>query len=789
MSGANFSDFSLLELFQMEIRTQGLVLNDGLLALERNAGDAKVLEALMRAAHSIKGAARIVQVEMAVSLAHAIEDCFVAAQARQITLAADEIDILLQGTDQLHQIATDCLNAASLNQPISGLRELEASTRSLTASIAQIANSATKEKVPSLAQQVIPQNRSISSRESEPDVSLANGLEKPEVLDHFPKSPTASSTQTQIRPTANPSPTNTSQNRTLRVSAENLNQLMGLAGESLVEANWLQPFSDSLTQLKNRQAELSTLLEKIQEQCVGHQIDLQLTDQLRLARQKASECREFLSDRQTELEQFSRRSVNLSDRLYRQVIAIHMRPFAEGGQGFPRMVRDLSRELGKQVKLEILGKSTLVDRDILEKLETPLMHSLRNAIDHGIELPEERLQAGKPPEGTIRLEASHRAGMLLVTITDDGRGIDREQIRQQVVQKKLTTPEIAAQLSEAELMDFLFLPGFSTASKVTEISGRGVGLDAVHTMVHEVGGTVRVTSQPGQGMSMTLQLPLTLSVTRALLVTIAGELYAFPLTRIDQVVTLSRSEICVSENHPFFQRSQQAIGLVFAHQILELPRPVDPLEEFSVVVIRDRQSCYGLICDRILGERKLVVRTLDPRLGKVPNISAAALMEDGSPVLIVDVEDLMQTAKNYFSKGQLNPIQQITQATTEQQQKHILVVDDSITVREMERKLLENHGYKVDVAVNGMDAWNSVRSSHYDLVVTDIDMPRMNGFELVSQIKTSPTLKHIPVIIISYKDREADRLTGLEIGADYYLTKSSFHDDTLVQAVMDLIGK
>jgi two-component system sensor histidine kinase and response regulator WspE len=208
-----------------------------------------------------------------------------------------------------------------------------------------------------------------------------------------------------------------------------------------------------------------------------------------------------------------------------------------------------------------------------------------------------------------------------------------------------------------------------------------------------------------------------------------------------------------------------------------------------VIVISDRLNHYGLVVDRFLGECSLVVRPLDPRLGKVANISASALMDDGSPVLIVDVEDLVRSIAKVFSSGQLSQVNQSTHQVVTKTYKRVLVVDDSITVREMERKLLENNGYKAEVAVNGIDGWNAVRSGDYDLVVTDIDMPRMNGFELTSQIKTHAKLKQTPVIIVSYKDREEDRLQGLEAGADYYLTKSSFHDDTLLKAVIDLIGE
>ena len=575
----------------------------------------------------------------------------------------------------------------------------------------------------------------------------------------------------------------------MRVNAENLNRIMGLAGESLVEAKWLQPFADSLLKLRNHQGQLYNLLEKLQESLSDSVLDQRSEDYLGSARKKANDCRHILSDRLNELELFARRSANLSDRLYREVIASNMRPFADGVQAFPRMLRDLARQLGKQIKFEVIGKSTQVDRDILEKLEAPLTHILRNALDHGIELPEARLAAEKPAEGTIRLEAAHRGGMLSITVSDDGKGIEPEKLRQKIVTKGMVSAEMATKLTEPELMDFLFLPGFSTANQVTEISGRGVGLDIVQSMVQEVGGILRATSDPGKGMSFHLQLPLTLSVIRTLLVEISGEPYAFPLTRIDRIVMVHSSEIAIAENRQYFTLDNQNIGLVTAYQVLELTAPTHKLELLPVIIVSDRSSSYGLAVDKFLGERDLVVRPLDPRLGKVADISAAAFMEDGSPVLIIDVEDLVRSTDKLLNGVRLKKVSQTTETTESTIRKRVLVVDDSITVREVERKLLENKGYEVEIAVNGMDGWNALRTGQYDLVISDVDMPRMTGIELVSQIKNHSSLKSIPVIIVSYKDREEDRIRGLEVGADYYLTKSSFHDDTLLNAVIDLIGE
>jgi len=775
---------SLLHLFSMEAETQTALLSDGLLTLEREPRNADSLETLMRAAHSLKGAARIVQLSTAERLAHVMEDCFVAAQEGRIVLTSEPIEVLLQGVDMLTRIGQAARTDAA---PVA---DLDTALDAVVTAIAAIAAPGAMPPPPASAlhpSAAAPAQHASIPAQSPPVPSqsqLVPVQDEPMSAQHV-LSPVQSRHEL-----AAPAPQEAADTgRMVRVTAENLNRLMGLAGESLVESRWLEPFANALRQLKRSQLALADVVERLRESLVGLDVPEHLVEDATTARRKVDACRHMLSDRLIELELFARRSENLSDRLYREAIASRMRPFDDGVQGFPRMVRDIARRLGKKVAFEIIGRATELDRDILERLEAPMSHLLRNAIDHGIEPPEERLALGKPEEGTIRLEAAHTGGMLSITVSDDGRGVELERMRQKVLSKQLTTPEMAASLTEAELMEFLFLPAFSTKEQVTEISGRGVGLDVVHDMAHQVGGTVRAVSEPGKGMQVHVQLPLTLSVLRTLLVEIAGEPYAFPLARIDRALMLARDDIAVVAARQYFTLDGQHIGLVSAHQILEVQEFTASGDALPVIVISDRLKCYGLVVDRFLGESDLVVQPLDPRLGKVPDITAAALMEDGSPILIIDVEDMVRSVDNLLFGRRLRGVGRAARAIAGPMRKRILVVDDSLTVREVERQLLANHGYEVEVAVDGMDGWNAVRVGHYDLVITDLDMPRMDGFELVSQIKNDARLSALPVMIVSYKGSEEDRNRGLEAGANYYLAKSSFHDEALLQAVVDLIGE
>jgi two-component system sensor histidine kinase and response regulator WspE len=785
------ADPALLDLFLTEVTSHSDVLNEGLLALENNPSAREPLEALMRSAHSIKGGARVVGLDLAVKLAHIMEDCFVDAQKGKLNFVSEHIDILLQAVDALSSLgkAAAANDKALLAQIVPNVLHLEQSLYAVHEGKAVPAAAPTPSGAPPAA------TASHATPVTAPDTEAVPKTPEPSALS-APKQ--ATNTTPEAKPTvlkssevendSSQSSSHSDPDRTVRVTANKIERLMGLAGEVTVSARWLPPFSDSLLTLKRAQMELTGYLEKLQDVMNEHDVDPAVFKELQKAREKNKESTSYLADRLNQLDVFTSTFATHADRLYREVIGVRMRPFADGAKGFPRMVRDVARQLGKKINFEIVGKSTEVDQDIQEKLDAPLNHLLRNAVDHGIESPRERRAAGKPETGTLRMEVSHRSGMLMITISDDGRGIDSEKLRDKILRKGLAGEDIVEQLNDTELLNFLFLPGFSTTSQVTEISGRGVGLDVVHSMVHEVGGVVRAESKYGQGMRFHLELPLTLSVIRTFLVEIAGEPYAFPLTRIDRCLMLNPDDISMVEDRQYFRFSNQNIALVNIHDVLELNSSPPQAEEISVVVVSDRFNSYGLVVDKFIGEYDLVVRPLDMRLGKVPDISAVAVMLDGSPVLIFDIEDLVHSIDKRMGARRLRKISEQEAVLQKSARKRILVVDDSITVREMERKLLEHHGYDVDVAVDGMDGWNAVRSDNYDLVVSDIDMPRMNGIELVKRIKQSDHLQQIPVIIVSYKDTEEHRMQGLEAGANYYLTKSSFEDESFVNAILDLIG-
>jgi two-component system, chemotaxis family, sensor histidine kinase and response regulator WspE len=734
MMGQDLSGYSMQELFRMEAQGTTRAMTAALLALEREPARMDLLEECMRAAHSLKGAARIVDLSAVVTVAHAMEDLFVMAQKGEAVLDQARIDQLLAGVDLISALA-NAPEGQSTPEQAAWQADADGFVRAL-------------------AQPLVP------------------SLVEPAALP-APAQPTA--VEEAI-------------DRSLRVSAENLNRMLDLAGETLVESHRLRPFEQALLRIKRMQRAAAVSLETL-EAALPDAIDERARAALADARSQLFHCRQHLSHQLDLLETQNHRGSNLAHRLYNQALMVRMRPFADGLGALPRMVRDIGRELGKQVRFEIAGERTQIDRDILERLDAPLVHLLRNALDHGLETPEDRIAMGKPPEGVIRLAASHHAGALQIVVSDDGRGIDAEQIRAAVVARGLAAPDTADKLSESELLEFLFLPGFSMKGDVTHLSGRGVGLDVVQEMIRQVRGLVRISSRPGEGTQFKLELPLTLSVVRALLVDIGGEPYGFPFAHIARAVKVPLGDVQTLEGRQYALIDGQHVGLVGAHQVLGCAPAAPAQDALCVVLLGGATGLYGLVVDGFRGGAELVVRPLDPRLGKIKDIGAAALTEDGSPLLIVDVDDMIRSLEKLSSTDRLGMVGRETAQQGPQKRKRVLVVDDSFTVRELQRKLLDHHGYEVEVAVDGMDGWNALRDGRFDLLISDIDMPRLDGIELVRRLRADPALGGMPVMILSYKDREEDRRRGLEVGADYYLTKGSFQNNALIEAVIDLIGE
>ncbi len=734
--------FQMIDLFRLEVETQLKRLNQDLLALENSDQPAPLLESLMRASHSTKGAARLVGVLPAERLAHSMEDLFVAAQAGEVRVDAAAVDGVLQASDLLME-----LSRLSEND-MADWEMLNAQT--LEACLAQLDRLA---------------------RGQSPVVSPPPGAE-PVALEVAPPvaGPVAVATPAQAL---------VGESKTLRLSAERLDRLIHLSGEAKVLSSWLSDLGQSMLGVKARNAQLHASLLEMEGETLSPIMRARLESALRICHEESN----ALYERIESLNHYERRLKSVTHSLFDEALATRMRPFSDGAENLPRLVRDLGRELGKEVRLQIEGLDTLVDREILERLETPLTHLLRNAVDHGLESSEERSARGKGPVGQVRLQVYHQRGWLYLMVSDDGRGLDLEALRHKLVERGLSSPELVEKMTSAELTEFIFLPGFSSRNQVTNISGRGVGLDLVRQSLAEVGG--QVTCEPQEvGIRFEIQLPIALSILHCLLVEVSGHSYALPLARLERVARLESQQIASLEGRPWWV--EESISLTLGSRVLGLPSSDSLGEQVSVVVFRSGQERYGLVVDRLLDKQKLVAQHIDKRLGKLQHVLAGTVLQNGEPALILDVDDLTHSMAKMLLDWEHDYFPE--QRERQQARKRVLVVDDSITVREVERNLLHSLGMEVDVAVDGVDGWNAVRQGGYDLVVSDVDMPRMDGIELVRLIRGDVHLAATPVLIVSYKDREEDRMRGLEAGADGYLTKASFHDHKFTQAVKDLVG-
>jgi two-component system, chemotaxis family, sensor histidine kinase and response regulator WspE len=779
-----FGGFSMLELFKLEAESHCAALSEGLLALEKSPSNRSVVEPLMRAAHSIKGAARIVGLDVIVSLAHVMEECFLAAKDGREVLVPARIDQLLRAVDVLEEIRAlaeadlPAWTHAQADRIAALVAALQAAPPAEPGPAAPAATLATPSPpTPDPAGALTPM-------EPQPEPMPAERLADVRVANVAVGAAVAGSAASSVR-----------------VAASVLNRMLFLAGESTVEATRLQSLRNLMAGLKARERTLDQAVQALRERLrderrsvlsgsgsAGEPGNADTDKSFSAVAAAASQVQSALADQSARFDEAFRRLEELSGALYTEVLRSRMRPFSEGVTAFPRMVRDIARQLGKNVGLRIQGETVEVDRDTLQKLESPLTHMIRNSLDHGIEMPDERAAAGKPAMATITLSARHQSGSLIIEIRDDGRGIDPERIRSKVVERRMVEASTAARLTDQELFEFLFLPGFSTKQAVTELSGRGVGLDVVQSAVREVSGAVAIDSEFGRGTRFLIRLPVTRSVIRAALVRVAGELYAVPLARLDRIVALTNADIQPVQGCLQFTLEDQSVGLIHAAEVLGGQQFSAAGDVAHALIIGSGEARCGLVVDQLCGEEDLVVRPLDPRLGGVPYIAAAAIRSDGAPVFVVDVDDMLRLLKESLAGGRSFGLAAATAPPQGKERRRILVVDDSITVREVERQLLIRRGYKVDVAVDGREGFAALRAGRYDLLVTDVDMPRMTGIELIRAARREPRFADLPIIIVSYKDREEDRLLGLEAGATAYLTKSSFQDDSLIRMVEGLIG-
>ena len=536
----------------------------------------------------------------------------------------------------------------------------------------------------------------------------------------------------------------------LRVEVSTLNGLMNLSGELLIAKIRL---SDLVKRLVER-AERSVEVDREVGDLVGQ---LNAVDET---------IRMIVSDMQE------------------RTLSLRMVAVANLFQSFPRAMRDLANQHGKDIGFEIKGEETHLDKAIIDRMRDPLMHLLRNAVDHGIEDPQTRLNRGKSAQGLIRLIASRTGSQVVLEVSDDGDGIDLDKVRQQAVRKGLISRAAADSMTADQVYNLLFTPGFSTREAVTETSGRGVGLDVVRSEIIHLKGTIEIESRVGAGTRFILKLPLTLSIAEALLVACGDDVFAVPMDAIQETTRIGPEEVESVETQEVMTLRGQITPLVRIHQVFSLPRKgIAERRYLQVVVVHSAEKRLGLCVDEVLGHQDIVIKPLGDPIGRVPNVAGGTILGDGRVVLILDVPAMVQSA------GQSGVPRTAVSATGPRSLsgRRVLLAEDTPSTAMLEKSVLEAAGLVVVHAKDGQEALDTAARERFDLVITDVLMPRMNGFELTSLLKRNSRTKDWPVVIVTTRGSDADKQRGLDAGADAYILKKDFTSDSFIETIDRLL--
>jgi two-component system chemotaxis sensor kinase CheA len=473
--------------------------------------------------------------------------------------------------------------------------------------------------------------------------------------------------------------------------------------------------------------------------------------------------------------------------LHAEAMALRMMPLRTITDGFARMVRDLSKSQGKEVDFEIRGEHIAVDRLLLESLKPMFLHMLTNAVDHGIELPAERLALGKPAKGTILLSARHEGNSVVIEIRDDGSGMDPAKIKQAALRRGVIDKDEAEMLRDDEALYLTLRQGFSTSEIVTDISGRGVGMDVVKINIEKVKGNLILKSEVGVFTEIQLHLPLTLAVLDALMVSCAGEQYAIPLSSVQETIKIRCEDIATVAGKEVLSVRNATVPLFSLARILGLEADGAAISggKVSAVILKQRDQVIACTIDRNNGTSEIVVKGLGGQLKRVRHAFGATIMGDGNPALILDVPDIFASAEGVSSGGLRQALQESQSLVT---RGKVLVVDDSITTRTMEKSILVANGYEVTIAVSAEDALEKISGMTYDLVISDVEMPGLNGFELTARLRSLDDYRSVPVIIVSSLARDEHKRKAIDAGAQAYIVKGAFEQGTLLDTVEALIG-
>lgn len=436
-------------------------------------------------------------------------------------------------------------------------------------------------------------------------------------------------------------------------------------------------------------------------------------------------------------------------------------------------MRDLSRELGKQIELEISGEETELDKSVVEEIGDPIMHMIRNSCDHGVESAADRRAAGKPEKGIVQLRAYNEGNHIVIEIADDGKGLDANMLKRKAIEKNLITEKEAEQMSDKEAFAIIFRPGFSTAAKVTNVSGRGVGMDVVKTNIEKLNGVIEIDSEIGKGSTFKLKIPLTLAIIQSLLVGTQEEYYAIPLASVMETVRVPIDSIYTIDGKNVLRLRDEVLSLVRLSDVFGVKQILESESQAYVVVIGVAESKLGIIVDTLVGQEEIVIKSMGDYLQNIQGIAGATIRGDGRVTLIIDVGVMMNLAKEIKVDIKAQIESNVKKPKEKPSDYHVLIVDDSKMDRTLMQKALEPLGVSVIEATNGVEALEIVKSNdrEIDAMLIDIEMPRMDGYTLAGEIRKYSKYRQLPLIAVTSRTSKSDRLRGVEVGMTEYITK------------------
>jgi len=745
-------------------------IDHDLVELEANPEDLELLNRIFRVAHTVKGSSSFLNFDVLTELTHHMEDVLNKARKGELKITPDIMDVVLESVDMMKGLlesirdngsdAAAGIDIKNICASLTQISEGEAPSAAAEAPAATPAPEPVKEPEPAMpAEEAAPEVSDaelskLSDSEVEAEIERLLKVRKAEDQARraskgiAPKSPEEIAPATSAAPAPAPKPAPSrerdadkkvpaassssavAQEQTIRVEVKRLDHLMNLIGELVLGKNRLLKIYDDVEE----RYEGEKFLEELNQ--VVSSLSLVTTD-IQLA-----------------------------------VMKTRMLPIAKVFNKFPRMIRDLSRELGKQIDLEISGEETELDKSIVEEIGDPLVHIIRNSCDHGIEDPETRKAMGKPEKGLVQLKAYNEGNHIVVEIVDDGKGLDADMLKAKSIEKGIITEREADAMSEKEAFGLIFKPGFSTAAKVTNVSGRGVGMDVVKTNIEKLNGIIDIESEVGKGTVMKLKIPLTLAIIQSLLVGTQEEFYAIPLASVLETVRVPIDDIYTIDGKNVLRLRDEVLSLVRLSDVFGVNKVFDGGDQTYVVIIGVAEAKLGIIVDTLVGQEEIVIKSMGDYLQNIPGIAGATIRGDGRVTLIIDVGAMMEMAKDIKVNIRAE-MEDSAKAKEKPSDYKVLIVDDSKMDRTIMQKSLEPIGVTIIEATNGVEALNIIKSGEhaFDAVLIDIEMPRMDGYTLAGEIRKYSKYRTLPLIAVTSRTSKTDRLRGVEVGMTEYITK------------------